>query len=85
MGVGAYDGMALIYKALEKTSGETDGAALFGAMKGLTWESPRGTISIDPQTREIVQNVYMRKVEKVDGHLKNVEFQTFANVKDPSK
>jgi branched-chain amino acid transport system substrate-binding protein len=85
MGVGAYDGMALIYKALGKTSGETDGTALFGAMKGLAWESPRGPVSIDPQTREIVQNVYMRKVEKVDSHLKNIEFQTFPNVKDPSK
>jgi branched-chain amino acid transport system substrate-binding protein len=85
MGVGAYDGMALIYKALEKAGAGADGPALFGAMKGLAWESPRGPISIDPKTREIVQNVYMRKVEKVDGHLKNVEFQTFANVKDPSK
>ena len=85
MGVGGYDGMALIYKALEKTHGDTDGVTLFEAMKGMAWESPRGPISIDPQTREIVQNVYMRKVEKVDGHLNNIEFQTFPNVKDPSK
>ncbi len=85
MGVGGYDGMALIYKTLEKTHGDTDGVALFEAMKGMAWESPRGPISIDPQTREIVQNVYMRKVEKVDGHLNNIEFQTFPNVKDPSK
>ena len=85
VGVGGYDGMALIYKALAKTSGDTDGVTLFEAMKGMAWESPRGPISIDPQTREIVQNVYMRKVEKVDGHLKNIEFATFPNVKDPSK
>jgi branched-chain amino acid transport system substrate-binding protein len=84
-GVGAYDGMALIYRALEKTRGDTDGTALFEAMKGQAFESPRGPISIDPQTREIVQNVYMRRVEKVDGHYKNIEFETFPNVKDPSK
>jgi branched-chain amino acid transport system substrate-binding protein len=85
MGVSAYDGMALIYKALEKTHGETDGIPLFEAMKGLAWESPRGPIAIDPQTREIVQNVYIRKVDRVDGHLKNIEFETFPNSKDPSK
>jgi branched-chain amino acid transport system substrate-binding protein len=85
MGVSAYDGMALIYKALEKTHGETDGIPLFEAMKGLAWESPRGPIAIDPQTREIVQNVYIRKVDRVDGHLKNIEFETFPNGKDPSK
>ena len=86
VGVGGYDGMALIYKALEKTRGETDSAALLEARKGLAWESPRGPISIDPHTREIVQNVYMRKVEKVDdGHLRNIEFETFPDVKDPSK
>jgi branched-chain amino acid transport system substrate-binding protein len=85
MGVSAYDGMALIYEALKKARGETDGAVLFEAMKGLAWESPRGPITIDPGTREIVQNVYIRKVDKVDGHLKNIEFETFPNVKDPSK
>jgi branched-chain amino acid transport system substrate-binding protein len=57
MGVSAYDGMALIYEALEKARGETDGAVLCEAMKGLAWESPRGPIAIDPRTREIVQNV----------------------------
>src|SRR6267143_669003 len=83
--VGGYDGMHLIYEALKKTGGKTDGDSLIAAMKGLAWESPRGPISIDPETRDIIQNVYMRKVEKVDGELYNVEFETFANVKDPGK
>ena len=54
-------------------------------MKGMTWKSPRGPISIDPETRDIVQNIYIRKVEKVDGELYNVEFATIPNVKDPVK
>jgi len=85
MSVGGYDGMHLIYEALKKAGGKTDGDSLIAAMKGLAWESPRGPISIDPETRDIIQNVYMRKVEKVDGELYNVEFETFANVKDPGK
>jgi branched-chain amino acid transport system substrate-binding protein len=85
MSVGGYDGMHLIYEALKKTGGKTDGDQLLAAMKGLAWESPRGPISIDPETRDIIQNVYMRKVEKVDGELYNVEFETFPNVKDPAK
>jgi branched-chain amino acid transport system substrate-binding protein len=85
MSVGGYDGMHLIYEALKKTSGKTDGDALISAMKGMAWESPRGPISIDPETRDIVQNIYMRKVEKVDGELYNVEFETFSAVKDPGK
>jgi len=85
MSVGGYDGMHLIYEALKKTSGATGGDALVAAMKGMAWESPRGPISIDPETRDIVQNVYMRKVEKVAGELYNVEFETFPNVKDPGK
>ncbi|MEA2863971.1 MAG: branched-chain amino acid transport system substrate-binding protein, partial [Bradyrhizobium sp.] len=71
--------------ALKKNGGKTDGDALVGAMKGMKWESPRGPISIDPETRDIVQNIYIRKVEKVDGELYNVEFQTFEAVKDPGK
>jgi branched-chain amino acid transport system substrate-binding protein len=67
MAVGGYDGMHLIYEALKKTGGKTDGDSLIEAMKGMAWESPRGPISIDPETRDIVQNVYIRKVEKVDG------------------
>jgi branched-chain amino acid transport system substrate-binding protein len=83
MAVGGYDGMALLYKALEKTKGNANGDALVEAMKGMAWESPRGPISIDPATRDIVQNVYVRKVEKKDGELYNVEFQTFEAVKKP--
>jgi branched-chain amino acid transport system substrate-binding protein len=85
MAVAAYDGMALLYSALEKTKDADDGDALIGAMKGASWMSPRGPISIDPQTRDIVQNVYVRKVEKIDGELYNVEFSTIEAVKDPFK
>ena len=85
MSVGGYDGMHLIYEALKKTGGKTDGDSLIAAMKGMAWESPRGPISIDPQTRDIIQNIYMRKVERADGELYNVEFETFPNVKDPGK
>src|SRR5499425_876146 len=85
MSVGGYDGMHLIYEALKKTGGKTDGDSLIAAMKGMAWESPRGPISIDPETRDIVQNIYVRKVEKVDGELYNVEFATFDAVKDPIK
>ncbi|CCD84151.1 conserved exported protein of unknown function [Bradyrhizobium sp. ORS 285] len=85
MAVGGYDGIHLIYEALKKSGGKTDGDSLLAAMKGMAWESPRGPISIDPETRDIVQNVYIRKVEKVDGELYNVEFQTFDAVKDPGK
>jgi branched-chain amino acid transport system substrate-binding protein len=83
MSVGGYDGIALIYKALEKTGGDTNGAKLLAAMKGMSWTSPRGPISIDPDTRDIVQNVYIRKAEKKDGQIYNVEFATVPNVKDP--
>ena len=85
MAVGAYDGMALVYQALEKTKGATDGDALIAAMKGASWTSPRGPISIDPETRDIVQTIYVRKVEKVDGQLYNVEFGSTPAVKDPYK
>jgi branched-chain amino acid transport system substrate-binding protein len=83
--VGGYDGTHLIYAALEKTNGKADGDSLIAAAKGMSWESPRGTISIDPETRDIVQTVYIRKVEKVDGKLQNVEFDKVDNVKDPAK
>jgi branched-chain amino acid transport system substrate-binding protein len=85
MSVGGYDGMHLIYEALKKTGGKADGDSLIAAMKGLAWESPRGPISIDPETRDIIQNIYIRKVEKKNGQLYNVEFATFDNVKDPGK
>ena len=85
MAVSAYDGMHLIYEALKKTGGKTDGDSLIDAMKGMAWESPRGPISIDPQTRDIVQNIYIRKVEKKNGQLYNIEFATFQAIKDPIK
>ena len=84
MAVSAYDGMHLIYEALNK-AGKTDGNSLIAAAKGMAWDSPRGPVSIDPDTRDIVQNVYIRKVEKKNGELYNVEFATFPNVKDPIK
>ena len=58
---------------------------LIAAMKGMAWESPRGPISIDPDTRDIVSNIYIRKVEKIDGELWSKEFETFPNVKDSLK
>jgi branched-chain amino acid transport system substrate-binding protein len=81
----AYDGMHLIYEALKKTGGRSDGDTLLGAMKGMTWESPRGPIFIDPQTRDVVNNIYIRKVEKINGQLYNTEFATFEAVHDPMK
>ena len=85
MAVAGYDGMHAIYQALAKTKGDTDGAALVEAMKGLSWESPRGPMMIDPQTRDVVHNLYIRKVERVDSELYNVEFATIPMMKDPAK
>jgi branched-chain amino acid transport system substrate-binding protein len=83
--VGGYDGAHLIDVALQKSGGKTDGESLINAAKGASWESPRGPISIDPETRDIVQTVYIRKVEKIDGHLVNVEIAAIPSVKDPFK
>jgi branched-chain amino acid transport system substrate-binding protein len=83
--IGGYDGIHLIYEALKKTNGSTDGDALIAAAKGMKWESPRGPISIDPETRDIVQTVYIRRVDKVGGETRNVEFDKIENVKDPVK
>jgi branched-chain amino acid transport system substrate-binding protein len=83
--VSVYDGLHLIYEALKKTDGDSSGDALIAAMKGMAWESPRGPIAIDPDTRDIVQDVYIRRVERVDGDLYNVEFEKFDAVKDPAK
>ena len=82
--VGGYDGMHVIYEALKKTGGKADGDSLIEAAKGMKWESPRGPMSIDPATRDVVQNVYIRKVEKVGGAIVNVDFDTIPNVKDPT-
>jgi branched-chain amino acid transport system substrate-binding protein len=83
--VGGYDGMHLIYESLKKTGGKTDGAALIAAAKGMKWESPRGPMSIDPETRDVIETIYIRRVQKVGNDLVNVEFDKFENVKDPVK
>ena len=83
--IGGSDGTHLIYEALKKTSGKTDGDALIAAAKGMSWESPRGPMMIDPETRDIVQTVYIRKVEKVGNDLRNVEIDKVPAVKDPAK
>lgn len=84
MAVGAYDGMHVIYEAAKLTQG-AGGDALLQAMKGQSFESPRGPLSIDPQTRDVVHNIYVRKVERVNDQLWNTEIQTFTAVKDPAK
>jgi branched-chain amino acid transport system substrate-binding protein len=81
--VSGYDGMHIIYEALKKTNGATDGETLLKAMKGMAGESPRGPMSIDADTRDVVHNIYLRKVEKLNGELYNLEFATFNAVKDP--
>ena len=83
--IGGWDGMHLIYEALKKTGGKADRDSLIAAAKGMKWESPRGPISIDPDTRDIVQNVYIREVQKIDGKAQNAEIDKIENVKDPAK
>ncbi|MGF6471198.1 branched-chain amino acid transport system substrate-binding protein [Paraburkholderia youngii] len=83
--VGAYDGMHLIYAALQATKGDTNGDKLLAAMKGQKWNSPRGPVELDPQTREMVQNVYITRTERVNGQLFNVSFDKVDAVKDPAK
>jgi len=83
--VGGYDGMHAIYEALRKTGGKTDGEALIEAARGMKWDSPRGPMSIDAQTRDVVQTIYIRRVEKVGGELVNVPFDKIENVKDPTR
>jgi branched-chain amino acid transport system substrate-binding protein len=88
MAVAGYDGMRVIYKALEATKGQGSGDALLAAMKGQVFESPRGPVLIDAQTRDIVQDVYIRRVERVaamGNQLFNVEFDVQKAVKDPAK
>ena len=82
--IGGYDGMHVIYESLKKTGGKTDGDSLIAAAKGLKWDSPRGPMSIDPETRDVVQTIYIRKVEKVGGEPTNVAFDKVENVKDPA-
>ena len=85
MSVAGYDGMHLIAETLKKTGGNTDAEKFVEAAKGMKWVSPRGPISIDPATRDIVQTVYIRKVERVAGKLQNVEFDQVPEFKDPGK
>jgi branched-chain amino acid transport system substrate-binding protein len=81
--IGGYDGMHLIYEALKATDGDASGDALVEAAKGMSWMSPRGPISIDPETRDIVQTVYIREIQEVDGTLQNVIIHEIPEVKDP--
>jgi branched-chain amino acid transport system substrate-binding protein len=85
MACAGYDGMAAIAEALKKTGGSVDPDKFLAALKGMKLMSPRGPIMIDPETRDIVQTVYIRKVEKVNGELYNMEFDKFPDVKDPGK
>jgi branched-chain amino acid transport system substrate-binding protein len=81
--IGGYDGMHLIYAVLKKTHGNTSAAALVNAAKGMHWVSPRGPITINPKTRDIVQTIYIRRVEKVGNALRNVVIDSIPNVEDP--
>ncbi len=81
--VEAYDGMNMIFKMLRATGGARDGDKMMSAVKGFSWKSPRGPVEVDPQTRELIQNVYIRRVEKVDGQLTNVVLKTYPAVNDP--
>jgi branched-chain amino acid transport system substrate-binding protein len=83
--IGGWDGMHLIYEALKKTGGKADGDSLIAAAKGMKWESPRGPMEIDAETRDVIQTVYIRRVEKVGDQLRNVEIDKIENVKDPVK
>jgi branched-chain amino acid transport system substrate-binding protein len=83
--VGGYDGMHLIYEALKKTGGKADGDSLIAAAKGMKWESPRGPMSIDPETRDVIETIYIRKAQKVGNEIRNVAFDKVDNVKDPVK
>ncbi|MCC2959688.1 ABC transporter substrate-binding protein [Massilia sp. IC2-278] len=85
MAVAAYDGMNAIYQVSNKLGGKIDGDKAMAVLKGMKIASPRGPISIDPATRDVVQTVYVRKVEKVNGEPYNVEFDQFPNMKDPGK
>lgn len=85
MAVAGYDGMAAIYEALKITGGSTDGDRIMAALKGMKINSPRGPIMIDPETRDVVETVYIRKVEKTPNGLYNIEFDKFPDQKDPGK
>ena len=81
--VGGYDGMHLIYAALRKAKGKTDADSLIAAAKGMKWESPRGPMMIDPKTRDVVQTIYISKVENKGGKHVNVVIDKVPDVHDP--
>jgi branched-chain amino acid transport system substrate-binding protein len=83
--IGGYDGMHAICEALKRAGGKTDGESLITAAKGMTWDSPRGPMSIDPETRDVVQTIYIRRVQKVGGELVNVPFDKIEKAKDPTR
>jgi branched-chain amino acid transport system substrate-binding protein len=85
MAAAGYDTMHVIYEVVKKVPGDIDGDKAMAAIKGMKWTSPRGPVSIDPETRDITQTIYIRKVEKKNGKLANVEFDKIADVKDPGK
>jgi branched-chain amino acid transport system substrate-binding protein len=86
MAVGGWDGMAAIYEVIRRLDGKIDGDKAMEVLKGLKIDSPRGPIMIDPLTRDVVQTIYVRRVERMqDGKLYNVEFDQVQNVKDPGK
>ena len=85
MAVGGYDGMHVIYEGLKASKGQGGGDGLLAGMKGLIFESPRGPMFVDAQTRDVVHNIYLRKVQKQAGQLYNVEFDVIKDVKDPGK
>jgi len=85
MAVGGYDGMDVIYQVARKLNGAIDGEKAMAVIKGMQIDSPRGLVTIDPETRDVIQTEYIRKVERVNGQLENVEFAQFPNMKDPGK
>jgi branched-chain amino acid transport system substrate-binding protein len=87
LSAGSWDGTALIFEAIKQQKGKLDPDRTMEIFKNWKFaNSPRGPISIDPETRDIIQNEYLREVRKVGGQLANVEIETFATaVKDPWK
>jgi branched-chain amino acid transport system substrate-binding protein len=81
--VAQYDIMTAIYKVVTALHGDTDPAKTMALIRGMKIDSPRGPIQIDAQTRDVVQNIYVRRVEKVDGKYQNTELAVYPNVRDP--
>ncbi|HEY6864601.1 MAG TPA: ABC transporter substrate-binding protein, partial [Burkholderiales bacterium] len=86
MAVGAWDGMAAIYEVAKRLNGRIDGDQAMEILKGMKLDSPRGPVVIDPATRDPIETIYVRRVERLkDGKLYNVEFDRFPESKDPTK